>query len=710
MSHETHGYSIQNKGRYKKPTPNQDAFAYGTVYGYANLNLSQRKEVFSAAFAEQQSNCSQYKGSGATATVMAITSTHVDVAHVGDTRAYLARRNKKTGEISCALLNEGKLHNVDNPNEKMRIAEKNKLFEESNRLGGALAVTRNIGGYTVFDQFGLDHTNEFTQCALNHDQYEYIAINATDGVSDGAKKKGVSESVYIAGLCKKNDLFNKNKTNGERAKIICETARKDGSTDDITAVAYLIPAPSHQLTQNESSNAILLTNSDGHDGEKKKPIVSTILQRDLLPSIQKHANQKLQQNPAKTAALDTQQKVDHAAESIIALDEEELSKFDKLLTDIVVNNIRNSQHTLENIKSLNDRLEKIEALFLDAAERKGETNPSPDRILQSFAHHFYQSAGSFVNSHDTEKLTALIYTAHSLNKNKDIIEEKQVNNFANLLTVFEAFAPPRPNITPLKQKPTLEDALAFFDITSASSPDLILHALFSVSKRPFSSHSFLGTKEAKTAYKLTQAIEIDYIVSFVETYPSTFSAFFDKTGHSTFLERNFRKEVGARPDLLEKLYKVAEKNKQQNAFADLLKSSHIDLKGFKEQSAIQDKIQHYLDLLCEIKNDQVATHVVTAFYKATTKLNVPKWPSEEQITKFVEDINQQLDTEKGLTKNSYAKICRNQAEIFFDIMTDVKLDKKVYHSPKPTQTAKLTTPPEQPQKPSISYEARSLHK
>lgn len=209
--------------------------------------------------------------SGTTATVVAVTSTEIFVAHVGDTRAVLARSvrisDSQSQQEHERLCDD---HRADRPDEAMRIERAGGLVMDVRgiaRVNGTLAVSRSLGDAHMTGLVTADP--DVTVRQLTGD--ETFIVVASDGLWDVVSDAdGVAVVHAVRADAPKKWLE-------DAAKALVELAWERGSHDDICAM--IIDVQSSVPDKDVAAASTPLTATHAIDAEQHQLELGQMTQR-----------------------------------------------------------------------------------------------------------------------------------------------------------------------------------------------------------------------------------------------------------------------------------------------------------------------------------------------------------------------------------------------------------------------------------------------
>ncbi|HEV2614259.1 MAG TPA: PP2C family protein-serine/threonine phosphatase [Gammaproteobacteria bacterium] len=351
------------RGRY---TVNEDTFANVSPETLNDLSAFTPDEVATIlknTVAKLQERCGQEQSIGSTLVACVKTEnpektkTTYSIASVGDSHAILIRKNKKTGEVTCEVLNEA--HDGYHQDEKDHIAKLEVEIDSDTKIkaefiksrlkvgvdGSAIGSSRSIGD-CEYEKWGLRHHADTTHRIIEkNDDEDTCVILASDGLSE---ENGIpmSSTRFIESLTATIKAFE-----GGFEKLsehLIQKAIENGSTDNITVTLGGALFDGHADKSNAKNGEVI-------DGSK----VSRALKENFEVTLKEETTAALQKKiQEKHDALKEYFYFDWASELNRILYDSKLSDTEKLQKHDSAFVQQGTAAKLEMLRDLNAELEK----------------------------------------------------------------------------------------------------------------------------------------------------------------------------------------------------------------------------------------------------------------------------------------------------------------------------------------------------------------
>ena len=214
----------------------------------SGLDIPDARQFLAEAFHAAAVDTNRYR-SGATGTGVVISKDfRLDAAFIGDSPVIIFTHDKTTGDVTARKITRD--HHASIASEKEKVEDAGGHVHANGRLDGRLMLSRAFGDAGIA---GVLRTPEFVHVDLKKDieagRDVYVMV-ASDGLFDNLRHRA-----YAAPL---KQAVAEGKT-GQLADIFTALAHHTGSTDNLTAALYKLPA--------RQDSDLFIAIADGHGGK-----------------------------------------------------------------------------------------------------------------------------------------------------------------------------------------------------------------------------------------------------------------------------------------------------------------------------------------------------------------------------------------------------------------------------------------------------------
>ncbi len=213
----------------------------------SGLNIQDAREFLAEAFHAAVVDTNKYR-SGATGTGVVISQDgKLNAAFLGDSPVVIFTHDPKTGDVTARKITRD--HHASIASEKEKVEDAGGQVHANGRVDGRLMLSRAFGDAGIA---GVLRTPEFARADLKKDidaGHDVYVMVGSDGAFEGTRHRA-----YIAPL---KQAIAEGET-GSLSSIFAAFAYQNGSSDNITAAVYKIPA--------QQDGDLFIAISDGHGG------------------------------------------------------------------------------------------------------------------------------------------------------------------------------------------------------------------------------------------------------------------------------------------------------------------------------------------------------------------------------------------------------------------------------------------------------------
>ena len=262
------------KGRRKTQ---EDRVFYGLLWRFNQLNLTERKNILTAAFKRLQKQHGNQAYCGSAVMITIFDNQHIYTMYSGDSRSYLVSICENS-QVEIKQLNKH-IHTPSYEEERLKALGKAPIKTNNNKhrlcQEPYLSLSRSIGD-TASESAGLIHEADIDviERPILSGKDKAFIVTASDGLFE---TKRFRQPELLASFFK----IRKNLTSWQLASALVRTAYQDGSKDNITVIVRAI----HQLPA-ALNYSVVFGNFDGHGGAT----VSDALAKDTIHILQDEIN------------------------------------------------------------------------------------------------------------------------------------------------------------------------------------------------------------------------------------------------------------------------------------------------------------------------------------------------------------------------------------------------------------------------------------